>query len=163
MTGGILELRAETAVFQDGAYRIDRVSFRYIASAQLRDRRRRRRVEIGIDKFDAWVDTDRGKYAPGNGVEEGFRQFAIILVKNTPGVDRFHAGPGQFVFDALSEQPPDDVLNRVRRLTVKVQPFGRIVLETMPVPVEEPLRGAPGDVLERGMKRVEPFEDRLCP
>ncbi len=131
-----------------------------IGAVHGRDRSGRRAFEIRVDVFDVWIESDRREDPAGNGIEEGLGQVPVFPVGNEFRVVRLHDGPDGLV-GYFRCKPAMEVFNDlIDDVLVEIEAFGRVGLQSRPVPFLKTLFGAPGDLPETNLIGNESVQDQ---
>ncbi len=108
------------------------------------------------------VYADGGEDAAGDGVEEGFGQFPIIAGEDVVRVDGFHAGPDQFVMQAVGQQAMNFAHNLVGNGFIEEEALFGIGATAVPILLLKSVRCAFGDGLKVGAVSFECLVDGCC-
>jgi hypothetical protein len=140
--------RVPAEVAEHGLDEAGEVSNRPVGAIEAVGRLDRGNLEVGVDELDVRVDTEGREDAPGDRVEERFRELGVLPAGDQPGVDGLGPRPDDGVRDPFGENGPNVPLDVVDDRAVEVKPLGRVLGGALPVAALEACLGAPGDLVE---------------
>ena len=151
-----LELQVEQGSGEQRRKRLGRVGVCHPANAIVGQ------GEVRVDELDAGVHADRGKDAPGDGIEEGLAQLDVDAAGDKAGESGPHLSPHALGPYMLAQQIARVVHGAIHDTLVEVEASNRVALVAVPVaPLEAPLC-ALRDALEGALVEGEGIEDFGC-